>query len=141
MQRLAFVFLTATTLLFSSLASATAPADLDPPDYKHLQESANEELTIKVLDVDLEWCLIDCAIRKVTVTAEVVKAHRSYDKLKTGDTITIVYDGHFETVDATNPPPVPLLQKGQTTIAFLFQSAPNTYAPSADGYTFTRYNP
>lgn len=95
-------------------------AEIAPQYYAMDQERATERLTIKVESVDVSICWLGlCKSQTVTVKARVQAVTRSAKAVKVGQQITIVYE-HRNMKGMSGPRAIRILEKGETTPAFLY---------------------
>jgi len=128
-------FIIKIALIFTVLI-LTLQAELPPDVYENYQKNAPEALTISVEKV--KTSLISFSERSVTVTAKVIRVKRSENKVKRGDTITIVYNRTFWRPGGwVGPSSLPILKEKQTVSAFLRKGKNNNnYYPDARGKSF-----
>jgi hypothetical protein len=127
------------SLSFFFIGTLAVQAELSPTVYRQLQAEAPEALQITVEKVETKVTLgKDGTDTEVTATATVKGVTRSATGLKVDATITIHYIVIRSVVPMVGPSPVPVLEKGKTTAAFLKKDAQGQYAPAARGMSFTQ---
>ncbi len=109
-------------------------AEIAPKYYIEWQDQAQEALTIEVLDVNKEWCIICRGPRAIEVKAKVTAVKRSKNGLKGGETLTIKYK-HVPLGDRSGPRAIPILREKNSYPAFLNKSG-DFYRPAARGNSF-----
>ena len=111
-------------------------AEIAPWEYRRMQENAADQVVISVLRVSTRRPLFS---RKtsVTVQGEIVEVISSYRRLSDGDRITISYTHEKPRIGWAGPRPIPLVQRGEITHAFIeFDTEGNVYVPAARGASF-----
>lgn len=127
-----------TALLALAVHPRAAQAEIAPEYYAEMQAGAPEAVTLKVTSVDTSVCVLWCSKQSVTAKAVVQAVERSGSGLKVGDTITIRYTHLIPSGGWAGPRPIPVLKKGETTVAFLRPNKRLGYHPAARGYSFER---
>ncbi len=123
------------SVLGLALAS-TARAELPPDAYRSMQQSAPEAVVLRVQAVETSICWFWlCDGRDVTLKAEVGEVTRSASGLKPGQHIEIRYR-HVPLDGRSGPRPIRVVAEGETTPAFLEQTAAGHFRPAARGASF-----
>ncbi len=135
-QRLALVVVCiAAPLIFGEIA---------PEVYQAMQRAAPEVLYIEVTDVDIDRDLhkpSGCRFfeleveRKVVAQAKVLRVVRSRTGVRPGTTISVTYTSLRQCSGFTGPRPIPVLEEGKKTYAYL-ASAKRGFEPAALGASF-----
>ena len=111
-------------------------AEIAPWEYRRMQENAADQVVISVLRVSTRRPLFS-RNTSVTVQVEIVEVISSYSRLSVGDRITISYTHEKPRRGWAGPRPIPLVQRGEITYAFIeFDSEDNVYVPAARGASF-----
>ena len=112
-------------------------AEIAPEEYRNMQLGAPDVVDIRVLKVKTSRPLFSRNIT-VQVNAQVIGVERSLSNLSEGDRITILYE-HYKMPKRgwTGPRPIPILRKGEESIAFIrFDQEASAYVPAARGASF-----
>lgn len=126
-------------MLMVALVLFTMPlsAEMAPEVYEQMKSSAPEQLEVRVRSVQVRAYLLTRA-RDVTVKAEILAVTRSETMLSDGDGITIRYESYNPPKRGwAGPRPIPIVKKGEETVAFLqWDAALRCYVPAARGASF-----
>jgi hypothetical protein len=128
------------TLSLIALCASLACAAIGPQFYRRYQEQAPEQLVIRV--IDLRKSATPTGGVRIVAHAEVLRVSRTGTKLTKGSNIQIDYvsaeANARRPMMSCAPPPIPMLTKGATTMAFLFRHQTRTsYTPAAAHESFT----
>lgn len=121
------------------LSLSVGYAELPPSVYEAKQTAATEQLKIQVLRVTIEPGE-NADTQKVDVLAKVDEVTRSTSGIKVNDMISILYTVTHHPAKWVGPGEVPLLQEGQSSMAYL-NSIPDSknFAPGAGRMSFSKF--
>lgn len=124
-------------LVLAMAALLPVHAEIAPEEYRNMQLSADDAITITVTRVKRSGSLFGRTVY-VTAQAEVTGVERSASRLSVGDKISIVYE-HYKNPKRgwAGPRSIPILKRGEETYAFLrFDHEVGAYVPAARGASF-----
>jgi len=120
------------------LGTLAVQAEIPPAAYRQMQAEAPEALQVTIDKVVTKATPVkDGTDTEVTATATVKGVTRSASGLKAEAIITIHYSVLHLAAPMPGPSPVPVLEKGKTTVAFLKKNAQGQFSPAARGMSFT----
>lgn len=129
----------AISLLLLLLTFSVLHAELPPSAYEEMQKKASEFVKIRVLQVTVGPGEKE-GQTLIEATAQVLEVKRSAAGLKPDAIIHIEYHRMEQPQGFVGPRPIPLLQQGEETIAFLapLPDSPD-YQPAAGGMSFEQF--
>jgi hypothetical protein len=112
-------------------------AEIAPEEYEKMKYNAPEQLELQIRSVRRSGGIFS-RYTNVKAKATVIAVHRSQTRLSVGDSITITYSIYKPPRTGwVGPRPLPLLEKGDETPAFLvYDQETQTYTPAARGASF-----
>ena len=119
------------------LSTAILFAEIAPEEYEKMKRGASEQLELRIDSVRRTWGLFS-RTTYVKAKATVTAVHQSLTRLSIGDSITITYEIYKPPRSGwVGPRPIPLLQKGEETPAYLdYEKKKKKNIPSARGASF-----
>lgn len=125
--------------VLTSLAAPSLHAELPPSVYEEKQKSAPEFLTLEVLRVEIEPGE-EVGQQRVNVVALVSEVTRSATDLKPEAIINLSYLVTERPRNFVGPGEIPILEEGQSTIAYLEKNTESgTYTPVAGVMSFSQF--
>jgi hypothetical protein len=131
-----------------ALSNSVSVADIAPMYYDELKTKAPEQLTIKVLSVDVTdfvnviGCGIKVPSKHICTKAEVTAVNHSESGLKPGSTIRVIYTVEVLPENYVGAPETEVLEKGMVRRAYLRQRGledikeQGSYNAAALGHSF-----
>ncbi|KEQ16782.1 hypothetical protein [Endozoicomonas numazuensis] len=111
-------------------------AELPPDVYEEWQEISPEELIITVKKVSVHVDENNSRLLHCSVTVVIDDALRSENELSEGSTLKIKYFHRIPEPYFIGPSSIPVLDAGQSYLAYLRKTDSQYYTPSAGGLSF-----